>query len=93
LAMISQPDFSVQNQWQVQIQAQIQLKADVHVYSDFLSDAQIEQALFIPCRDIESTVSRLLQQYGPAARLCVIPEGPQTIPYLENPPSTSSPNL
>lgn len=83
LAMISEPGFSVQDQWQVQIQAQIQLKADVYVYSDSLNDTQIEQALFAPCRDIENTVSRLLQQYGPDARLCVIPEGPQTIPYLK----------
>jgi nickel-dependent lactate racemase len=82
LDMISRPGFVEQDQWQVQIQAMIQLRADVYVYSDGLSDAQIERALFIPCRDIEGTVARLREEYGTGARLCVIPEGPQTIPYL-----------
>lgn len=82
LDMVSRPGFSAHDQWQVQIQAQIQLKAEVHVYADSLSDAQITAALFIPCRNIEQTVADLLRRYGPAARLCVLPHGPLTIPYL-----------
>jgi nickel-dependent lactate racemase len=82
LDLISQPGFSSHDQWQVQIQAQIQLKAEVHVYSDGLSDEQIQRALFLPCRSIEDTVARLLARYGPAARLCVMPDGPLTIPYV-----------
>jgi len=82
LDMIAQPGFSAHDQWQVQIQAQIQLKADVHVYSDGLSDEQIQRALFLPCRSIEDTVVRLQARYGPAARLCVMPDGPLTIPYV-----------
>jgi len=80
--MISEPGFSAQDQWQVQIQAQIQRRADVYVYSDGLTDDQIERALFIPCRNFEQTVSQLQEKYGYRARICVIPEGPQTIPYL-----------
>jgi nickel-dependent lactate racemase len=80
--MISQPGFSAHDQWQVQTQAQIQRHADVYVYSDGLSDQQIEGALFIPCRSIEQTVSHLQEKYGSQARICVIPEGPQVIPYL-----------
>lgn len=83
LDMISQPGFSVQDQWQVQIQAQIQLKASVHVYSDNLSAAQIERALFTPSYSVEQTVTELIAQYGSECRLCIIPEGPQTIPYLK----------
>jgi nickel-dependent lactate racemase len=82
LDMISRPGFSAQDQWQVQTQAQIQLKADVYVYSDGLVDEQIERALFIPCRSIERTVAQLQEKYGSQVRICVIPEGPQTIPYL-----------
>ncbi len=80
--MVSQPGYSVQDQWQVQIQAQIQLKADVYVYSENLSDEQIRKALFIPSRNIAQTVNELLKRDGKKPRLCVIPEGPQTIPYL-----------
>jgi len=82
LDLISKPGYSAQDQWQVQIQAQIQLKADVYVYSDGLTDEQISGALFTPCRDIELTVNELMAKFGPDVRICVIPEGPQTIPYL-----------
>ncbi len=83
LDMVTQPGFSQQDQWQVQIQAMVQLRARVHVYSDGLTDAQITDALFSPCRNIEQTVARLQADYGSGARICVIPEGPQTIAYLE----------
>jgi len=84
LEMISLPGFSVQDQWQVQIQAQIQEKAEVYVYSHHLSDDQITGALFTPTRDISDTIQKLQARYGTGARVCVLPEGPQTIPYLED---------
>ncbi len=83
LDLIGQPGFSEHDQWQVQIQAQIQLHADVYVYSDGLSDAQITGALFQPCRDLAATVAQLQQRYGPGCRICVLPEGPLTIAYLQ----------
>jgi nickel-dependent lactate racemase len=84
LDLISQPGFSAQDQWQVQIQAMIQLYADVYVYSDGLTDKQIERALFKPCHNIEQTVACLLEKYGSQTRICVLPEGPQTIAYLSD---------
>lgn len=82
LDIIRAPGFLKQDQWQVQIQAQVQLKAQVHVFSHHLSDEQIRAALFEPCRNIERTVERLLDEYGSRATVCVLPEGPQTIPYV-----------
>jgi nickel-dependent lactate racemase len=82
LEMICAPGFSKQDQWQVQIQAQIQQKADVFVYSQGLTDAQIRAALLTPCRDIEAALAELLKRYGRAARIYVLPDGPQTIPFL-----------
>jgi hypothetical protein len=72
------------DQWQAQVQALIQLKADVYVYSDGLTDAQIHSAMLLPCRSIETTLVNLLAKYGPQARICILPEGPQTIPYLRH---------
>ncbi len=72
-----------QDQWQAQIQARIQARAEVYVYSDGLSDAQIEAALLMPCRDIPGLVDRLRRRHGPDARIGVLPEGPQTIPWLQ----------
>ena len=83
LETIFTPGFLEQDQWQAQIQAQIQLKADVYVRSDNLTDQQIEAALLKPSHSIEATVSELLKKYGPEATICVLPEGPQTIPYVE----------
>jgi lactate racemase len=82
LAMLGQPDFGEQDQWQVQIQAQIQQHAHVYVYSDGLTDAEIREALFTPTRSIERTLDELAAQSGSPLRVCVLPEGPQTVAYL-----------
>jgi nickel-dependent lactate racemase len=82
LDTVSAPGYHKQDQWQVQIQAQIQLKADVYVRTDNLTDEQIKSALLLPCPHIEDTVAALLKKYGPHARICVLPEGPQTIPFI-----------
>ena len=74
--------FLEQDQWQAQIQALIQLKADVFVRSDGLTDEQIRGALLIPSRRIEDTIAELVGKYGRGASICVMPEGPQTIPYV-----------
>jgi nickel-dependent lactate racemase len=82
LARICAPGFLEQDQWQAHIQALIQLKADIYVRSDGLTDDQIRGALLIPCRRIEDTVAELVGKYGRGASICVMPEGPQTIPYV-----------
>jgi nickel-dependent lactate racemase len=82
LAKICAPGFLEQDQWQAHIQALVQQKADVYVRSDGLSDDQIRAALLHPCRRIEDSVGELLVKYGRDASICVMPEGPQTIPYI-----------
>ena len=82
LEIISEPDFSVRDQWEAQIQALIQLKAEVHLKSSYLTEDEVQKALLTPCTSIEETVARLLERYGPQASICVLPEGPQTIPVL-----------
>jgi nickel-dependent lactate racemase len=83
LDMVSQPGFLKQDQWQAQLQAQIQLKADVYVRTDNLADEQIRSMLLRPSQCIEDTVQDLLSEMGSDARICALPEGPQTIPYLQ----------
>ena len=82
LEAIKAPGFLMQDQWEAQVQAQIQLKADVYVKTSYLSDEQIREALLLPCHSIEETLAQLLQRYGPDATICVLPEGPQTVPYI-----------
>ena len=66
----------------MQIQAQIQLKAEVLLKSDGLTDAQVRAAHLTPVRDVEAAVAEALTRHGPDSRVCVLPQGPQTIPYL-----------
>lgn len=78
LDMITTHGYARADQWQVQIQAMIQLKAKVLVKADCLTDQQIRDAHFQPVTDISDAV----KQAGPDATVCVLPHGPQTIPYL-----------
>jgi nickel-dependent lactate racemase len=84
LDTICAPGFLKQDQWQAQLQAQIQLKADVYVRTDNLTDEQIEMALLKPCGSIEATIAKLLRKHGAEARICVLPEGPLTVPYIQS---------
>jgi len=82
LDMILSPGYSRPDQWQVQIQAQIQLKAKVLLKAGQLQVDQIRAAHFEPIDDISAAVDDALRRAGRDATLCVLPQGPQTIPYL-----------
>jgi nickel-dependent lactate racemase len=85
LRRIEAPGFSMHDQWQGQVQGLIQRKARVFLKSEGLSAEQVRQAHLEPIDDLGATVERLLAEYGPSARLAVLPQGPQTIPYLQQP--------
>lgn len=82
LARVSAPGFLEQDQWQAHVQALVQRKAEVYVRSDGLTDDQIRSALLLPSRRVEDTIEALVARYGRGASICVMPEGPQTIPYV-----------
>ena len=84
LEMIIGPGFSRPDQWQVQIQAQILLKAKVLLKTSFLGPDQVRAAHFEPIDDISAAVDEALGRAGRAATVCVLPQGPQTIPYIRN---------
>ena len=81
LERILSPGFRCADSWQAQIQAQIQEKATVHVFAGGLSDAALRRAHVTPCRSVEETVARLRRQ-NPSATIAVLPEGPQTVPFV-----------
>jgi nickel-dependent lactate racemase len=85
LAMINAPGYAVPDQWQVQIQAQVQLKATVLVRTSGLTADEVRAAHFEPIDDVACAVERALTKAGSGATLCVLPQGPQTIPYLASP--------
>jgi nickel-dependent lactate racemase len=83
LATISARERTVPDQWQVQVQAKIQAHADVVVRSSYLSAADLASAHLGHTEDVAETVLRALHDAGDASRVCVLPEGPQTIPFVD----------
>ena len=84
LDKVTAPGYRQPDQWQVQVQAQIQLKAKVLLKSDGLSDTSIKAAHFEAITDVAKATQNALRDAGPESTLCVLPQGPQTIPYLNN---------
>jgi nickel-dependent lactate racemase len=80
LTMLQAPGFQCQDMWQAYIQARISQSADVYVYSRNLTPDQIEGALLKPCERIEALVGDVIARRD--ASICILPEGPLTIPYV-----------
>ncbi|MHC4665906.1 MAG: nickel-dependent lactate racemase [Planctomycetota bacterium] len=83
LETVRSPGFRKRDMWQAQILALVRHRADVYFYSRNLTDEQVRNAFLIPCHDIDDTVTVLIDKYGLGARVCVLPDGPQAIPYLK----------
>lgn len=82
LELINDSNYNRHDQWQVQIQAQIQTHAEVLVKSDYLTQEQVRAAHLTPIENLQECIWESLNRHGQNARICVLPEGPQTIPYL-----------
>jgi len=74
---------TLKDTWQIYFQALIQKKADIFLYSDKLDNETISKALLKPVNNIGNLVDQLVKKIGPESRICILPEGPQTIPYLK----------
>lgn len=85
LELINSPGFEMFDQWQTQILAQILLRARIFMKNSYLTPDQVRAAMLEPIESIEATVAQLKREYGPDATICVLPQGPQTVPYLATP--------
>jgi lactate racemase len=81
---ISGRTVTIPDQWQVQIQAQIQTRARVVMHTSYLSDAELAEAHLSQTADISETVAAERRRRGSLARICILPEGPQTIPFVDS---------
>jgi nickel-dependent lactate racemase len=74
----------IPDQWQVQILAKILQRADVYLFSA-LPEPEVRMAQLKPIGDIAACVHQLREAQRASrgsARVAVLPEGPQTVPYL-----------
>ncbi len=81
---IRQKENELNDTWQIFFQILVQEKAKVYLYSKKLDDDTISQALLNPVDDIVKLIEELTAKSTTEIRICVMPEGPQTIPYLKN---------
>jgi nickel-dependent lactate racemase len=81
LDAIEAPGFSLYDQWEAQLLALIRLKARVGLRSE-LPAGDVSRAHLEPIEDVGMAVRRELERVGMDAPVAVLPEGPQTIPYV-----------
>jgi nickel-dependent lactate racemase len=82
LASIAARSTTVPDQWQVQVLARVLRRARVGVHASGLTDPDLRSAHLYAVPDIVAAVAAELEAAGPGARVCVLPEGPQTIPFV-----------
>jgi len=81
LDLIASEGFAVPDQWQVHILARILGKARVQLFCDGLTPAEVRAAHLEPVTDLVAAIADAVAVSG--RRVCYLPEGPQTIPYLQ----------
>lgn len=79
---IMDPDYFVLDQWQLEMLAKVLRKARVKYVSDGLPPEALSGLYVEPAASVESAVAASLREYGPDARVAVVPEGPYVIPAL-----------
>ena len=76
-------DYFVMDQWQVEELAKVRRKARVKVVTHGLSPEVLSGLFVEPAESVESALAESLAEYGPHARVAVIPKGPYVLPVLE----------
>jgi len=76
-------DYFVMDQWQLEELAKVRRKAKVKVVSDGLSHEQLNKLFVEPASSVEQAVADSLNEYGPSARIAVVPKGPYVLPVLQ----------
>ena len=80
LEYIKQNDTKIPDQWQFQIQSQIQMQSKIYLYSK-LNEKDVSDAHLLRTENIEDLIEDLSSKIKNPS-ICVLPEGPQTIPIL-----------
>jgi nickel-dependent lactate racemase len=75
-------DYFVMDQWQLEELAKVVQKCRVKVVSDGLPPETLRRCHVEPAASVEQAVADCLKDYGPQARVAVIPKGPYVLPYV-----------
>ena len=72
-------EYFVMDQWQLEELAKVRRKAKVKVVSDGLPPQTLRRLFVEPAPSIEEAVAASLAEYGPQAKIAVIPKGPYVL--------------
>jgi lactate racemase len=75
-------DYFVMDQWQLQEFAMVLERCKVQVVSNGLPLATLRQCHVESAPSVEQAVATCLHDYGPTAKVAVIPQGPYVLPYV-----------
>jgi len=75
-------DYFVMDQWQLEELVKVVKKCKVKVVSHGLPAETLRQCHVEPAASVEQAVADSLAEYGPQARVGVIPKGPYVLPYV-----------
>jgi nickel-dependent lactate racemase len=75
-------DYFVMDQWQLEELAKVVERCRVKVVSGGLSPDSLRRCFVEPAPTVEKAVADCLTDYGPNARIAVIPKGPYVLPYV-----------
>ncbi|MBY0527004.1 MAG: nickel-dependent lactate racemase [Gemmataceae bacterium] len=75
-------DYFVMDQWQLEELAKVVARCRVKVVSQGLSAATLQKCFVETAPSVEQAVADSLKEYGPKARIAVIPKGPYVLPYV-----------
>jgi nickel-dependent lactate racemase len=76
-------DYFVMDQWQLEEFAKVQRRCKVKVVTTGLGADVLRRCHVEPAASVEAAVADSLAEYGPQARVAVIPKGPYVLPYVD----------
>lgn len=75
-------DYFVLDQWQLEELAKVMERCKVKVVSDGMPPETLRRCYVEPAATVEEAIQDCLAEYGPSAKIGVIPKGPYVLPYL-----------
>ncbi len=75
-------DYFIMDQWQLEELAKVVERCRVKVVSHGISAETLRHCYVEPAATVEEAVADCLAEYGPQARVAVIPKGPYVLPYI-----------
>ena len=75
-------DYFIMDQWQLEELCKVVAKCKVKVVTQGLNAETLAKCHVHPAPTVEQAVAESLLEYGPHARIAVIPKGPYVLPYV-----------